>query len=165
MKDKKIILLTIAGILVLIGLIKPDFSRLIPSPSNNVVVETNGLVKPSEDLQDEADAIINALSVDKDRKTDGKRLASLASDMATLIELDNENEVIKTTEDIRQANSLVGPMLKLNISGKYPDLKIASQNMIVSSIGDDSVPLNKELRVKAATAFRTLAWSYYEGSK
>lgn len=165
MKDKKIILLTIAGILVLIGLIKPDFSRLIPSPSNNVVVETNGLVKPSEDLQDEADAIINALSVDKDRKTDGKRLASLASDMATLIELDNENEVIKTTEDIRQANSLVGPMLKLNISGKYPDLKTASQNMIVSSIGDDSVPLNKELREKAAIAFRTLAWSYYEGSK
>jgi hypothetical protein len=165
MKDKKFILLSIAGLLVLIGLIKPDFNKFFPSSPDTVSVETNNFVKPSEDLKDESDAIINALSVDKDRKLDGKRLASLAGDMATLIELDNENEVIKNTEEIRQANSLIGPMLKLNISGKYPDLKTASQNMIVSVIGDDNVALNKDLREKAVIAFKTLAWSYYEGSK
>ena len=56
-------------------------------------------------------------------------------------------------------------MLKLNLKDKYPDLKEASEKMIIAVIGDESVPLDKDLRNKASQAFFMLAWSYYEGSK
>jgi hypothetical protein len=156
------ILLAIAGLLILIGLLQPDFGGLFsrPQPINSVV-----LVEPKEEYKDYVSEVISALSSDPDRKVDGKRLASMSNDVATLISLDGENEAIKNTEEIRQINKLIGPMLKLDIKGKYPKLAQASQNLIVSAIGDDVLLLDKELRIKSSEAFQALAWAYNEGAK
>jgi len=156
------IILIIAGLLIAIGLFQPNFSKLISKPQSidNVV-----LVEPNESFKSAVSAVIDALSVDKDRKTDGKRLASMANDISTLISLDGENETIKNTEEIRQINKLIGPMLKLDIKGKYPELAKASQDLIVSAIGDDVLLLDKDLRIKASEAFKALAWAYNEGAK
>jgi hypothetical protein len=156
------ILLSIAGLLIIIGLLKPNLDGLFskPQPIDSVV-----LVEPNESFKPAVSAIVNALSADSDRKVDGKRLASMANDISTLISLDGENEAIKNTEEIRQINKLIGPMLKLDIKGKYPELAKASQDLIVSVIGDDVLLLDKDLRIKASEAFKALAWAYNEGAK
>lgn len=159
----KNLLLVIAGILIVIGLFKPDLSSFKPSPINeNVVV----VEKPSNaEILDECQDVIDALKADSDRKTDGTRLASLYSDLATLVSLDGEDLVIKNTEEIRQANRLSGAMLKLDIKGKYPKLAKATNSVIVSSIGDDSVMLDAKLRQDAVDGFKALAWACQQGAK
>lgn len=157
----KKIVLVLAGILIVFGLLKPDLSFLYSQPVVDVSVE-----KPSNvEILDECEAVIKALKVNKDRKVDGKRLASLYYDLATLVSLDNEDMVIKNTEEIRQANRLSGAMLKLDIKGKYPDLQQSAQQLIVSSIGDSSVMLDSKLRQDAVEGFKALSWACYEGSK
>jgi hypothetical protein len=158
----KNVLLIIAGLLIAIGVFKPNFSTLVSGPKS---VDTVVFVEPKEEYKDYVSEVISALSSDPDRKVDGKRLASMSNDVATLISLDGENEAIKNTEEIRQINKLIGPMLKLDIKGKYPKLAQASQNLIVSAIGDDVLLLDKELRIKSSEAFMALAWAYNEGAK
>jgi hypothetical protein len=85
--------------------------------------------------------------------------------MATLISLDGEDLVIRNTEEIRQANSLSGLMLKLDMKGKYPDLANAAKDLIVTAVGDDNVDLDKELRNNAVLGFKALAWACNEGAK
>lgn len=166
MNTKKIIL-GIALLLLCIGIFKPDLgswtSLLKRNPS--VPSEKLDLIKPSGDLLLKANDVIKALSTDSDRKVDGKRLASLYSDIATLISLDGKDEIVKTTEDIRQANRLSGLMLKLDIKGKYPDLPEANETLLKEAIGDDQVLLNQDLRAKAVNGFKALAWACNEGSK
>lgn len=159
-------LLVIAGILIVIGLVKPDLSKVIPikNPSDTTIV----VVTPpqSEELRQKCKLVVDILSAGvSDRTKDGKRLSELYMDLATLIELDGDNEVVKTTEEIRQANNLSGLMLRLNIEGKYPGLGDAAQVVIINQIGNDIVPLDTELRNKAVEAFRALAWACNEGSK
>lgn len=168
MNNKNIILI-IAGLLIAIGLIKPPFitNFLNRDASPQVVnIEDVKVNKPTnEDLILKSKEVIEALSVSNDRKVDGKKLAKLYLDIATLISLDGENEVIKNTEEIRQANRLSGLMLQLDIKDKYDNLAEANQALIVHAIGDDSVPLTKDLRAKAVEGFQALAWACYEGSK
>lgn len=159
------VLLVIGGLLLLVGLIRPNINFPInnPDPVDNIVI----VVPPEDDeLKQKCQTVIDALkSGDDNRKQDGKRLSDLYSDLATLIRLDKENEVVKTTEEIRQANSLAGSMLQMNLQGKYPKLADAAQSVIVSEIGDDIVPLDEELRGKAVKAFMGLSWACNEGSK
>lgn len=159
----KNLLLIIGVILLGIGLIKPSF---MGNTVNKPAVTNQEFVAPtSESLKAKADSVIEALSVHSDRKTDGKKLASLYYDIATLISLEGNDEVIKNTEEIRQANKLSGLMLHLNIKDKYPNLAESNQSLIVEAIGDDNVPLTKELRKQAVDAFMSLAWACNEGSK
>lgn len=159
------ILLIIGGILLFLGLVRPNLNFPINNPiDNNAIV----VVTPPADSEVKklCEPIINALKNGSSNKSkDGRRLSDLYLDLATLIELDGDNEVIKTTEEIRQANSLSGLMLRLNIKGSYPGLSEASQQFISSQIGDDMVTLDSGLRTKAADAFRALAWACNEGSK
>ena len=158
------ILLIIAGILVVFGLIRPDLNFPINKPVDNSIV----IITPpsSDDVKELCKPIIEAIKSGPDSKNkDGKRLSDLYMDLATLIELDGEDEVVKTTEEIRQANSISGVMLRLNIKGAYPGLTEAAHNLVVSQIGDDMVPLDSNLRSKAADTFRALAWACNEGSK
>lgn len=160
----KKLLLIVGGLLVLVGLVGPKLNLPINKPDNHHIV----IVTPPSDkeLRELCKPVIDALQKGpNDRNVDGKRLSELYFDLATLIELDGENEVIKTTEEIRQANSLGGLMLRMNIKGKYPDLVSASQQLLGKIIGDDMVPLDKELRAKAAETFRALSWATNEGSK
>lgn len=159
----KTILLIVGGLLLFIGLVRPNLNLPINQPVDNIVVVS----PPSDtDLKSKCKLVIDVLkSGSSDRSKDGKRLSELYMDIATLIELNGDNEVIKTTEEIRQANTLSGAMLRMNIKGKYPGLSDAAQTVIISQIGDDSSPLDDQLRSKATEAFRALAWACNEGSK
>lgn len=161
----KNLVLLLATILIIIGLFKPDFASIInTSPTNNA--STVVVSKPSNiELLDECQDVVNALKKNGDRKYDGLRLASLYNDLATLISLDNEDMVVKNTEEVRQANKLAGVMLKLDIKGKYPELAKATNSVIVASLGDDSLMLDDKLREQAVDGFKALAWACIEGTK
>ena len=166
MLNSKSLLLILAAILIFVGLVKPDLSSIVkPKPSvvDNIVVVTP---PESKELREKCQPVIDALrSGSSDRKQDAKRLSELYMDLATLIELDGEDEVVKNTEEIRQANSLSGVMLRLNIKGAYPGLTEATNKLLMSQIGDDMVPLDENLRGQAIKAFTALAWACLEGSK
>lgn len=164
MNNKFLLFLAVA--LVVVGITKPNFNFPINRPSD--VVDSIVVITPPSDpdLRKLCQPVIEAFNVNvENKKQDAKRLSDLYMDLATLIELDGENEVVKTTEEIRQANSLSGVMLRLNLKGSYPNLGAACQSVISSQIGDDMVPLDNDLRSKSANAFRALAWACNESRK
>jgi hypothetical protein len=164
--NSKTILLCLAALLIFIGLVKPDLSSLFQNKNSVIVVDDIDFIEPSSDtLKEKAKDVIKALSLDTDRKTDGKKLAKLYTDIATLITLDGTDQVIKNTEEIKQANRLAGLMLHLDIKDKYEGLSEAAQALIVEAIGDDQVLLSSDLRNKAVDGFKALAWACNEGSK
>jgi len=160
--DKKV-LLVLGGLLILLGLLKPEFSDILkPRPS---VVDVLELSAPTDEVvKKEADDVVTVLK-EAGIKSEAKRLRDLYIDLAKLVELDGEDEVIKSTEEIRQANSLAGVMLRLDMKGKYPNLAKEAKEVVVASIGDDQILLSKELRVKAVEGLNALAWACNEGSK
>ena len=163
--NKNIILL-IGGLLILLGLTRFDISKLNPvgpAPTNIDVME---LATPSdENIKKEAQDVIDLLKKSNGSKNDFKRLRDLTLDLSRLIELDGEDLVIKNTDEVRQANSIAGVMLRLDIKGKYPNLAKEAKEVIVAGIGDDNVPLNSDLRKKTVDSFNGLAWAYNEASK
>jgi hypothetical protein len=161
----KNILLLIGTILIVLGVLtKFNIGSFLPNrPSNIDVME---LMEPSDsNVKKEADDIVKLLKSSNGSKSDFKKLRDLSLDLGKLVELDGENLVIKNTEEIRQANSIAGVMLKLDIKGKYPSLAKEAKEVIVAAIGDDNINLSPELRVKAVNGFNALAWAYNEASK
>jgi len=117
--NTKQLLLGLAGLLIVLGLFKPDFNFLVNRPQPSIVNVEEVSAPVREGLKTKADEVVKVLKEgDADRKIDGKRLSSLYLDLATLVSLDGEEEVIKNTEDIRQANKLAGTMLKLDMKNK-----------------------------------------------
>jgi len=161
--DKKV-LLALACLLIFVGLLKPEFPNIL-SPNKPSVVDVLELSEPTDEaVKKEADDVVTVLK-ESGAKNDARRLRDLYIDLAKLVELDGEDEVVKSTEEIRQANSLAGVMLKLDIKGKYPNLAKEAKEVLVASIGDDQIPLSKELRVKAVEGLNALAWACNTGSK
>ena len=160
--DKKV-LLALGGLLILLGLLKPEFSNVLnPRPS---VVDVLELSEPTDEaVKKEANDVIAVLK-EANIKSEAKRLRDLYLDLAKLVELDGEDEVIRNTEEIRQANSLAGVMLRLDIKGKYPNLAKEAKEVVIAAIGDDQIILSKELRVKAVEGLNALAWACNLGSK
>jgi hypothetical protein len=161
----KNIILVIGAILIALGLLKPDLSNIglgnIP-----VAIDVLEIQAPSDpNIKDKADKVVEIITSVNDHKNDSRRLRDLYIDLGKLIQLDGEDEVVTSTEEIRQTNRLSGLMLKLDIKGKYKDLASASQAVIVEAIGDDNIPLSKDLRAKAVDAFNALAWAYNTGAK
>ena len=160
----KNIILVLAALLILLGL-SAKFNLVNLSP-NNPKVDVMELVEPTDpNVKREADDVIASLKSAGGDKKDFKKLRDLSLDLGRLVQLDGEDLVIKNTEEIRQANSLAGVMLKLDIKGKYPNLAKEAFEVIVASIGDDNIPLSPELRTKAVDGFNSLAWAYNEASK
>jgi hypothetical protein len=159
--NSKVILLLIAASLILFGLLKPNLLNINPVKPSVVVVEPldTDLKKACEDVTE----IFKKAG--SSSFNDANRLASLYSDLAHLISLDEENEVIKNTKEIREANNLSGVMLNLNIQNKYPDLASKSNAVIVAGLGDDEVLLDKDLRKKAVNSFMALAWACKKGTE
>ena len=159
--NNKTVLIVVAVFLLLIGIFKPNLDTIFPDskpgPTINVVEPTDPELKES--------CLALATILRNGKSSDALRLSSLYSDIGDLIALDGENEVIKSTEEIRQANKLSGSLLRLDIKGKYEGLATAAEKVIVVSIGQDDLPLDKELRNKSVTAFKALAWACKEGSK
>ena len=162
--NQKNILLGLAILLIFVGLLKPEFSNIL-GPNKPVSVDVLELPAPTDEaLKKEAEDVITVLK-EAGAKADARRLRDLYMDLAKLVELDGENEVVKNTEEIRQANSLAGVMLRLDIKGKYPDLAKEAKEVVVASIGDDQILLSKELRAKAVEGLNALAWACNMGSK
>lgn len=163
--NKNVILL-VGGLLILLGLTRFDigkFNPIRPAPTNIDVME---LVAPSdENVKKEADDVVSLLKASSGSKNDFKRLRDLSLDLGRLVQLDGEDLVIKNTDEIRQANSIAGVMLRLDIKGKYANLPKEAKEVIVASIGDDNINLTPDLRVKAVEGFNALAWAYNEASK
>ena len=162
--SQKNILLGLAALLIVVGLLKPEFSNIL-GPNRPAVVDVLELPEPTDlVVKKEADDVVVLLK-EAGAKGDAKRLRDLYIDLSKLVELDGENEVIKNTEEIRQANSLAGIMLKLDMKGKYPNLAKEAKEVVVASIGDDQILLSKELRAKAVEGLNALAWACNTGSK
>lgn len=161
------ILLVLGAALLLVGLTKFDLSNFIPVNNQPISIDVMELAEPAdENVKKEAVELVELLKTfGSSSKVDFKRLRDLYLDLGRLVELDGEDLVVHNTEEIRQANSLAGPMLRLDIKNKYPKLAKESQDVIIASIGDDNIPLNKELRPKAVLGFHALAWAYNEASK
>lgn len=98
-----------------------------------------------------------------DRSFDAYRLAEVYKDIAVLVEVD-EN-IIKTTEALRQANILTAKILRIDLTGKYPGLADAANDLFTSYVTSDAVSLDEDLRAKSVDAFNALAWACLEGSK
>lgn len=159
------LLLVVAGLLILVGLTKFDLSRLNILPNRPNAVDVLELPEPTdESIRKEAYDVMSLLT-EAGAKNDAKKLRDLYLDLAKLVELDGEDEVIKSTEEIRQANSLAGLMLRLDIKGKYPNLAKEAKEVVVVAIGDDHILLSKELRAKAVEGLNALAWACNQGSK
>jgi|TARA_B100001094_G_scaffold41684_1_gene36370 hypothetical protein len=162
------ILLTIGALLIVIGFFQPELN--LPMIGGGNCIDTINCVidAPSNPSLLEKSRVITEImkkSTDSTRASDCKKLSSLYCDMATLIELDDEDKVIKDTAAIRSANSLAGKMLRLNIKDKYEGLAEAAKELLSESIGIEDAVLTKELRQQAAESFRALSWAFYEGSK
>lgn len=167
---KNQLLLVVGLVLLAIGFFKPDLSNLnIYNPGSAVtVVEGCVTDAPADDLLlEKSRAVVKILdnSDDSTKRRDCTKLASLYCDLATLIELDEKDQVITDTLSIKEANSLAGKMLRLDIKDKYPNLAEAAKDVIVAGIGDEDVSLTPELRKKAVESFRALSWAFYQGSK
>lgn len=162
------VVLAIGAVLIAIGIFKPDLSQLIPKGGDpvvdNPVVE---IEEPSDpDLKEQALAIAEILkSGGDDRKVDGMALSKLYSDIAMIISLDEENEIVKTTNEIREVNSVAGTLMNLQLQGKYKDLPQTAKGILISVLGDDVAVLNEDNRQKAVDAFEALSWGCYMGAK
>lgn len=164
------------NVILLIGLVLLAFgffgNKLTWSPSPSVVnpttVESYVTDAPADlDLLAKAKEVIQVLDATSNstKRAECLKLSSLYADIATLIDLDQDDVVITDTAAIRKANSLSGKMLKLNIKDKYPSLAEKTQEVVVAAIGKDDVLLDQNSRSKASEAFRALSWAFYEGSK
>jgi hypothetical protein len=166
-KENKVLIL-IAGVLIAIGLFKPDLTQIsIFNPSSSVSENSYVFNKPdNKELLEQCYKVTEILKKGpSSRKGDSLRLAQLYHDLALLISLDAEDEVIKDTAAIRQANSLAGVMLRLNLKDKYENLSATMDNFIKVSVSDDDLVLDKELRKKGVDSFNALSWACYEASK
>jgi hypothetical protein len=167
LKQNKI-LIVIAVLLVGFGLLKPNIGNII-SPNNNSVVITDPakITAPTDkDLLTACEDVTSALKDGgSSRKSDGVRLSSLFFDIASLIQLDGEDQTIKSTLEIREANRLAGTMCRLNLQGKYPGLSDACNRLVVAGIGDSDVVLDEESRKRAVETFMALSWACLQGSK
>jgi hypothetical protein len=120
--------------------------------------------EPSEEMKNSVQTIINILkNGSNDRSIDGYKLAELYQDMSILIKSDNE--ILQTTESIRQANVLSAKMLQIDMQGKYPGLSDECDKLLKTYVSEDAVSLNDNLRAKSSEAFSALAWAFLEGSK
>lgn len=160
MKNK---LLILGIVLIGIGLYNSDFISL-PNWNNNQVCDTIEIAEPNEDLRKLVAPVVESLqNGDADRREDGVRLAKLYNDMAMLIMADDQ--ILKTTGAIREANVLSAKILQIDVRGKYEGLAEAAENLFKEYVSTDSVPLDDDLRQKSSEAFLALAWGFLEGSK
>ncbi|NBU33466.1 hypothetical protein EBZ38_13800 [bacterium] len=159
MKNNSLVLV-VAGLLIVFGLSSFDLSQVLPNiskPVNNHMKMS--APKDPEILKEAQDVAAIAKTM---TEAEAGTLRDLYLDIRELIRLDGENEVIKNTEAIREANSIAGHMLNINIKGKYPNLPKECKEVIVAAIGDDVLVLSPELRTKAMDGFYALAWALNE---
>lgn len=160
--------LVIGAILIAIGILKPDLSNINFRPVVNPdPVTTINVIEPTDEKLKEAALVVKNILKNGggSHKKDALLLSGLYKDLAALIAMDGANTVVKTTDEIREANSVSGKLMNLDLKDKYDNLAEACNNVIVLAIGDDNVLVSQEIRSKAVAAFSALSWACYEGAK
>lgn len=164
MNNRNLALLLVGGLLIGYGVLAPSIkTNIVPTP----IVNTTVLEAPLDpSLRKDCEQVTKTFrSGSGNKSVDGVKLSSLYLDLAKLISLDNQNQTIKNTDEIRDANRLAGLLYDLDLSGKYPNLTSETTKTVINYIGDDNVVLDTTLRQKAVEVFNGLAWAFYEGSK
>jgi hypothetical protein len=174
----KNVVLVIGAVLIAVGVFKPDLSNFFPGNGggNTVVVPSVEFAEPTDpNLMASALKVADALKAGENHKADGLALANLYHDIARLIELDGDNEIVKTTTEIAEVNSVAGRLMNLQLRGQYPDLAKAAKSLVVNALNGNADPkedlevdvavLNAESRSAAVAAFDALSWGCFEGSK
>lgn len=160
------LVLVLGAVLIAVGVFKPDLSNLLPKGGTTVEVPAVEVAEPTDpDLLASALKVSEALKAGDDAKVDAPQLAALYADIAKLISLDGAEEVVRTTSEIREVNSVAGQMMNLKLKGDYPGLAVAARELVVKAVGDDVAVLNEETRGSAVAAFEALAWGCLEGAK
>lgn len=161
--------LVIGAVLIAVGVFRPNLNNVLPNNNNTptVVVPQVEIPEPAEgELKDLSLKVAEILqNGDASRKTDGIVLAELWRDLSLLISMDKDNEVVKTTAEIKEANAVAGKLINAELKGKYEGLTEAAREVVVKAIGINNVTLTEELRSKAAEAFMTLSWAAYQGAQ
>lgn len=157
-QNKKVenIWLIIGFCLIGLGIFKP-----------NLTVQSTTVVLPSVELQEKCQPVVNIFrtSDNPNKKKDAQLLSQLYLDISKLIELTNDDTIIKNTEEIREANRLSGKILDLGLKDKYADLGEVCDSIVKNHIGDDNIVLSPELRKRSVDVFYALSWSLKEGVK
>jgi hypothetical protein len=173
----KNVALLLAAVLIAVGVFKPDLSNFFPNNGGgNVIVPSVEFAEPTNpQLMADAIKVAECLKAGENRKQDGRALAALYYDIARLIEFDGDNEIVKTTTEIAEVNSVAGNLMNLQLKGKYPNLAKAAKLLVVNALNGennsspesevDVAVLNQQSRSVAVAAFDALAWGCFEGSK
>jgi len=162
----KNVILAIGAVLVAVGVFKPDFSSLLERGVPSVTVPSVEVSEPTDPvLLADALKVSEALKGGPNAKVDGMSLSGLYADIAKLVSLEGADEVVRTTSELVEVNSVAGSLMNLKLQGKYPGLSEAAKTLVVKAIGDDVAVLNEENRRAAVAAFEALAWGCQEGAK
>jgi hypothetical protein len=159
MNKNNSLLWLVAALLLVVGVFQPSLSHF-NSSSQAVSVSL-----PSDELQSKCEKIIQIVKSSdySDKAEDMRKLSGLYLDLAKLISINDDDTVIKNTEEIREANKLSGKMLELNIKDKYDDLGEELNGVVKSYIGDDNIALSPELRQRSVDVFKAIAWALTKG--
>lgn len=161
----KNVVLAIGAALIAVGVFKPDFSNLLDRGVPSVVPSVSINEPTNPKLLADALKVSEALKGGPNAKVDGMSLSGLYADIAKLVSLEGADEVVRTTSELVEVNSVAGSLMNLKIQGKYPGLSEAAKTLVVNTIGDDVAVLNEENRKAAVAAFEALAWGCQEGAK
>lgn len=159
MNKNNSLLWLVAALLLVVGVFQPSLSHF-NSSSQAVSVSL-----PSDELQSKCEKIIQIVKSSdySDKAEDMRKLSRLYLDLAKLISINDDDTLIKNTEEIREANKLSGKMLELNIKDKYDDLGAELNGVVKSYIGDDNIALSPELRQRSVDVFKAIAWALTKG--
>jgi hypothetical protein len=159
MNKNNSLLWLVAALLLVVGVFQPSLSHF-NSSSQAVSVSL-----PSDELQSKCEKIIQIVESSdySDKTEDMRKLSGLYLDLAKLISINDDDTLIKNTEEIREANKLSGKMLELNIKDKYTDLGEELNGVVKSYIGDDNIALSPELRQRSVDVFKAIAWALTKG--
>jgi hypothetical protein len=160
MNNNNKLLWIVAALLLAVGVFQPSLPRFNNSSSQAVSVSV-----PSDELQSKCEKIIQIVksSNNSGKTEDMRKLSGLYLDLARLISINDEDTIIKNTEEVREANKLSGKMLELDIKDKYEDLGEELNGVVKSYLGDDNVALSPELRQRSVDVFKAFAWALTRG--
>jgi len=105
----KNVVLAIGAVLVAVGVFKPDFSSLLDRGVPSVTVPSVEVSEPTDPvLLADALKVSEALKGGPNAKVDGMSLSGLYADIAKLVSLEGADEVVRTTSELVEVNSVAG---------------------------------------------------------
>ena len=149
--------LILAGILVVASLFGESIVELIKTIEADNTPSVN-IVEPSLPYKDVVKEIV-AVDIEKE---DAQQISDFFSELASVIE--NDVELIKTTKNFRDFNSLAGGLnfAGLELKDKYPSLGEHIDQSIIDSIGKENNPLSPEKRSDLVECLRAVAWAVHQ---